>query len=162
VTTARRPVILGSLVAVCAIVAVVATFSRHWIVNHDGDGVGPLGGIQCYEGTCEHFGWQRYHAPADVELIGFLAVAAGVIAGALGLVSALQAIRRRPAPLARTATAFTVAAIVMAAFAVRTLMAVTLGGGLDADWAGFAALGSLVVGRVVLGLLTRRVARAPA
>jgi hypothetical protein len=164
-TATRPPIVLAVVLIMCCAAAATASISKRWVETNSGDlRVGPSGVERCNADECEELPWQvftNHGTGVDVPALALASLFGGVVVAALGGACALLVIRNRRELIKPASAAFTITAVVMAGFTLRALSGIRLGGGLDAGWAGFVALGSLVAGRITLTLIARRVGPDP-
>jgi len=160
----------GIISAVCAVLLLVALFTKGWAHASEGHlsiHAGILGFEGCGEGHCESEGWDKaarqLNIPSDVSGVRILGLLAGLAAvGALATIAGLCLTRNpQKVPVGPLQFVLALASASLTWFAVRLAMSdedVNFG----PSWGAFVGIGAIVVGGIVLRTIVKPLARAGA
>jgi hypothetical protein len=144
------------VLCVCAVVSLVATFSKNWASAGRGIGIGPTGMEACLGSVCRDIAWRNISG--GIQVLAVLSLLAGIAAaGACAAFGGLfLANKHDKIPAVRLGNlVLGVAAGVMAVFEIRILAE----GQISISWAVFPALASVVTAGVMLRKLEPHVVR---
>ena len=154
---------------VCAVLILVGTISKSWLVGGDAEESGKIGltGIEECEGSqCRPVPWEMLERAigSEVPTMATLGVVFGIAAAAMSGLCGLLALMRstKSAPVGLTRLALGLAAGMQTAFVVRILAEMKSASGIGPGWALFVSFGGIIASAIVLASLNTHVKAAKA
>jgi len=151
------------MLVIAAVLILVGTFSKNWITGGRGSRdvhIGPMGIEACMSSVCVPVPSGAVHLDSDIEIIMVLAMISGfAAAGAAGTFGGMAFAGKRHAPFAPKIAniAFGLAAFSMTFFLIRMISEKG-----DISWAGFPAIGGVILAGIGLKKLTPFLVARPA